>query len=71
MTTGCGIFICRARHRRYQSRRLHAALPHLDSLLDSIETFVETVDMELLLLVLGTVNVDVCSGFGIVYSSRE
>ena len=37
-----------------------AALPHLDSLLDPIDTFVGTVDMELLVLV--SVKVDVPGG---------
>jgi hypothetical protein len=37
---------------------LSIALPRLDSLPDSIDTFIRMVDMEILLIVFGTVSVD-------------
>jgi hypothetical protein len=57
VTTGYGIFV------EHGIGAVRTSLHHLDSLPDWIDTFVETVDMELLLLlVFGSVNVDVSSG---------
>jgi hypothetical protein len=58
----------------FSLHRRSAALPHLDSLLDPIGTFVGTVDMELLVLVSVKVDVpggllrsDIVSVFKVVY----